>query len=165
MAGRVSREAHGNHGPTLVHVPIPSSEELVCGTCGSWLAPLLIGADDNDIVHGDATSGDANITPAPQPQSTARKPPAAKKASLTPRKATPKPGLTHFKDVRRLVRAEMLARIPGMNRAKARAVVEALPSGTMSMIMTLSSGELAAIPVGGGRLGTDLAQALKRVVS
>jgi len=60
----------------------------------------------------------------------------------------------------------MLARIPGMNRAKARAVVERLPTNTMSSIMALSSGELAATSLdGGSRLGPELAQAIKRIVS
>lgn len=75
-----------------------------------------------------------------------------------------KPGVTHFKSVRRVVRVEMLAKIPGMNRAKALAVVEALPDATMSAIMDLTCGELAAVNVGNSCLGAELAQALKKVV-
>ena len=59
----------------------------------------------------------------------------------------------------------MLAKVPGMNRAKAKAVVEALHTNTLSAIMAAPSSELAAISVGGSRLGADLAQALKRVIS
>ena len=103
--------------------------------------------------------------PQPQPQPPARKQPAKVAAHVKPRRASLKPGICHFKAVRRTVRAEMLAQIPGMNRAKARAVIDALPNGTLSAIMALPSGELAAISVGSGRVGTDLAQALKKVVS
>ena len=55
----------------------------------------------------------------------------------------------------------------GAAQVRARAVVERLPNQTMSTIMALPSGELAAIPVGtgGASLGQDLAQALKKVVS
>ena len=59
----------------------------------------------------------------------------------------------------------MLSKIPGMSRLKARAVVAFLPNSTMSAIMTCPSDELAAIPVGSGRLGKEVAVALKKVVS
>ena len=158
-----ARDEESALSPSIGHVRATLGEDLVCGTCGLPLAPLLVGADDDDKDTGD-TESEADIRPAPQPQPTARKQPA-KVANVKPRRAALKPGICHFKAVRRTVRAEMLAQIPGMNRAKARAVIDALPNGTLSAIMALPSGELAAISVGSGRLGTDLAQALKKVVS
>ena len=161
---RETREGEPAQSPSLGHVHSVVGEDLVCGTCGSRLAHLLIGVDDDDKDSSDATSDAADTRPAPQPQPTARKQPA-KVANVKPRRAALKPGITHSKAVRRAVRVEMLAQIPGMNRSKARAVIEALPTGTMGSIMALSRGELGSIPVGSGRLGTDLALALKRVVS
>ena len=126
------------------------------------IEPLIVGNDGAD----DEEESLSIVTPAPAPAPAPAPPPVAKQAKATARRPTPKPGLTHFKEVRRLVRVEMLAQVPGMNRARARAVVERLPNRTMSAIIALPTGELAAIPVGSGKsLGPDLAQALKKVVS
>ena len=143
-------------------------DDLVCFTCGSKIAPLIVFGDDGVDEAADVSESlPDNATPPPPPPPPPRQPPVAKQAKATARRPTPKPGLTHFKEVRRLVRVEMLARIPGFNRARARAVVERLPNQTMSAIIALPTIELAAIPVGtgGARLGTDIAQALKKVVS
>ena len=160
-------ECTGAFGHTREVVPA-LGDDLVCFTCGSRIAPLIVfGEDGVDEAADVSESHPETSTPPPPPPPPPRHPPAAKhEARATPKRPVPKPGLTHFKEVRRLVRVEMLARIPGMNRAKARAVVERLPTNTMSSIMALSSGELAATPLGGGsRLGPELAQAVKKIVS
>ena len=149
------------HSPRDMAPAAGFGDDLVCPTCGSRIEPLIVvgndGADDEQESLADIA------TPPPPPP---RQPPVAKQARATTRRPTPKPGLTRFKEVRRLVRVEMLARVPGMNRAKARAVVERLPTNTMSAIVALSSDELAATSLGGGRrLGQELAQAVKKVVS
>ena len=159
-------ECTGAFGHTRRVVPAALGDDLVCFTCGSKIAPLLVFGDDGvDEAAGVSESLPGTVTPPPPPPPP-RQPPVAKQEKATARRPTPKPGLTHFKEVRRLVRVEMLARIPGMNRAKAGAVVARLPNRTMSAIVSLPTGELAAIPVGtSGSLGPDLAQALKKVVS
>ena len=166
----MAHECTGAFGHTREVVPPALGDDLVCFTCGSRIAPLLVFGDDAvDEAAEVSESRPDTVTPPPPPPPPPRQPhpPAAKQeARATPKRPVPKPGLTHFKEVRRLVRVEMLARIPGMNRAKARAVVERLPTNTMSSIMALSSGELAATPLGGGsRLGPELAQAVKKIVS
>ena len=146
--------------------PAGALDDLVCFTCGSRIEPLIVvgndGADEEEESLAIVTPPPAPAPPPPPPPPR-RQPPVAKQV----RRLTPKPGLTHFKAVRHLVRVEMLARVPGMNRARARAVVERLPNRTMSAIISLPTGELAATPVGTGgtSLGPDLAQALKRVLS
>ena len=128
--------------------------DLTCPTCGSQIGPLL-GVDNESIA--DTTSDADGAKPARKP---------ALKAKLKPRRAKPKPGLLHFRAVRQAVRIEMLARVPGMNRPKARAVVEALPGATMSAIMRISVEDLADIEVGDEeQLGDDVALALKRAVA
>ena len=161
-------ECTGAFGHTHQVVPDSLGDDLVCFTCGSKIAPLIVFGDDGVDKAADVSESlPDTATPPPPPPPPPRQPPVAKQAKAAVRRPAPKPGLTHFKEVRRLVRVEMLARVPGMNRAKARAVVETLPNRTFSALMALSSGELAAIPVGtgGARLGPDLAQALKKVVS
>ena len=160
-------ECTGAFGHTRQVVPDALGADLVCFTCGSKIAPLIVfGEDGVDEAADVSESHPETSTPPPPPPPPPKHPPAAKQAKATDRRPTPKPGLTHFKEVRRLVRVEMLARVPGMNRAKARAVVERLPTNTMSAIMALTSGELASTSLGGGsRLGPELAQAIKRIVS
>ena len=159
-------ECTGAFGHTRQVVPDALGDDLVCFTCGSKIAPLIVFGDDG-IDEAADVSESLPDTATPPPPPPPRQPPVAKQAKAAVRRPTPKPGLTHFKEVRRLVRVEMLARIPGFNRARARAVVERLPNQTMSAIIALPTIELAAIPVGtsGASLGPDLAQALKKVVS
>ena len=68
-------------------------------------------------------------------------------------------------------RQEMIATIPGWNRARARAVLDACQDGTFAEVVSLSSNELARILVAGEpglakdtELKTDLVKALKRVI-
>ena len=163
----MAHECTGAFGHTREVVPAALGDDLVCFTCGSRIAPLIAFGDDGVNDEQESLADIVTPPPAPAPPPPPpRQPPVAKQAKATTRRPTPKPGLTHFKEVRRLVRVEMLARVPGMNRAKARAVVERLPTNTMSAIMALSIGELAATSLGGGsRLGAELAQAVKKVVS
>ena len=126
-------------------------------------------AEDNEDLRTECT-GDESSSESPPEKKAAKKPTPAKKPAVD-RSATPrglkrfKPGVTQVKEVRKAIRVEMLACIPGWNRARARAVIDAHPSGTLREIMGSSLGHLACIKIGqSSTLGTELAQALQLVI-
>ena len=114
-------------------------------------------------MYEDNPKEQAKPSPAPQPAPAARPRPA--------KRPRVKPTIVHSKVVRRAVRQEMIATIPGWNRARARAVLDACADGTFAEVVGLSSNELARILVAGEpglakdtELKTDLVKALKRVI-
>ena len=112
----------------------------------------------------DSPKEQTKPSPAPKPAQAVR--PA--KPSTRPRA---KPTIVHSKAVRRAVRQEMIACIPGWNRARARAVIDACMDGTFAEVVSMSSNELARILVAAEpgltkdtELKADLVKALKRVI-
>ena len=151
------------------------SDDLTCVVCGSSLIHMIHVAGNDDGVgsleglHDDTEANEvsqeqAKPSPAPQPV------PAAKPTRPAKRPRA-KPTIVHSKTVRRAVRQEMIACIPGWNRARARAVLDACQDGTFAEVVSLSSNELARILVAAepglakdSELNADLVKALKRVI-
>ena len=111
----------------------------VCPMCGtSVLASMLAGATDTE------------------------------KEQATPKQRKPRyipaPDTTKLSEVRRAVRIELLAKIPGCNRAIATAILAVFPNSTFSRIVTAPDDELANIQVGRKTLGRERAAAVKRIV-
>ena len=144
--------------------------KIECPTCGCELLCLATSvAEDNEDLRTECT-GDESSSESPPEKKAAKKPTPAKKPAVD-RSATPrglkrfKPGVTQVKEIRKAIRVEMLACIPGWNRARARAVIDAHPSGTLREIMGSPLGHLACIKIGqSSTLGTELAQALQLVI-
>lgn len=128
-----------------------------CPTCGCEL--LCLATSDKE--DGE----DRELSPTPPSKRKAEEK-AEKDRKRPPRGLKRfKPGVTKVKEVRKAIRVEMLACIPGWNRLKARKVIDAHPTGTLGEIMQSSLGQLARIKVGqSATLGTSLAEALQFVV-
>ena len=136
-----------------------------CPTCGSELLR---------IAHADREQEcetELHCEPGLSPPTAATKSKAVEKPKTARKKPEPKglkrfkPSVTSIKEVRKAVRVEMLACIPGWNRSKARYVIDAHPTGTLGEIMDSTLGQLARVKIGQSTtLGTELAQALLFVV-
>ena len=148
-------------------------EDLTCMVCGTSLVHM-IHVPGNDDGAGEEQRDDngasevpkERVKPSPVPQPAL----AAKPVRLSKRPRA-KPTIVYSKVVRRAVRQEMIASIPGWNRARARAVLGACQDGTFAEVVGLSSNELARILAVAEpglakdtELKTDLVNALKRVI-
>ena len=138
-----AEQAASNQGEEDVVPSVPlhicdiRHDSLVCKFCGSSLRALV---EDG---AGDGAQSDVM---------------SKHELPKKPRKykEKPKPGIVKHKAVRKLVRVEMIAKIPGFNRPKARAVVESYPTLTEIINTPL---ELLALDI-----DYPLAEALKRVI-
>ena len=96
-------ECTGAFGHTRQVVPDALGADLVCFTCGSKIAPLIVFGDDGVDEAADVSESlSATATPPPPPPPPPRQQSAAKQARAAPKRPAAKPGLTHFKEVRRL---------------------------------------------------------------
>lgn len=160
----------------------PEAEEsLRCEACGLLLLPMLkvAGNDDKEETRSNMSTmeardhgvmgddGDLHESVVKSLNEQAKKQPA-KQPILKPRL---RPGVVHAKAVRKVVRQEMIACIPGFNRARARAVVEAFPNSTFTEIMSASPSELSSVLaaaektlVKDSELRSGLVKALRRVL-
>ena len=131
-------------------------------TCFETIPPCLRTKAGNMVLR--VSQEQAKPSPAPQPAPAV----VPTRPSKRPRA---KPTIVHSKAVRRAVRQEMVACIPGWNRARARAVLDACQDGTFAEVVSLPSSELARILMAGEpglakdtELKADLVKALKRVI-
>jgi len=146
--------------------PCDAGGRVECPTCGSELLRIANAAREQDGEEEE------NEEPDPSPPPTAAtKSKAVEKPKTARKKPEPrglkrfKPGVTSVKEVRKAIRVEMLACIPGWNRTKARCVIDAHPTGTLGEIMGSTLGQLARVQISQSTtLGTELAQALLFVV-
>ena len=122
----------------IFHMRDIRPDPLVCQFCGSSLRALVeAGASDSTSKSDVSTKYEVSKTPRKY-------------------KEKPRPGIVKDEAVRRLVRTEMIARIPGFNRPKARAVVAAYP--------TLGAIRKTPFEVLAMEFGQPLAEALKLVI-
>lgn len=77
------------------------------------------------------------------------------------RKSKVKPSALREHAQRLVVRRALYCQVPGINRVRAEAIVQAYP--TVSALMHADVNALAAIPIKKSPLGMELAVALKRV--
>ena len=147
------------------------SNDLPCPTCGLPLRNLISRGEVEET--GECEDEDSqqaenqSMKDADDRQSNERTKKRPSESKTTPRKHALKPGVVHYRSVRRAVREEMIARIPGFNRARARSVVARFPDATFSNIAGTPVHVLSGIQVGKMNLGLgdELAKALKRVIS
>ena len=150
-------------------------DDLTCVVCGSSLIHMIHVAGNDDGLGSQEEPHDdieCNEVPAEQAKpGRAPQPAPAAKPTRSCKRPRAKPTIVHSKVVRRAVRQEMIATIPGWNRARARAVLDACQDGTFEEVVSLSSNEVARILVAGEpglakdtELKTDLVKALKRVI-
>jgi hypothetical protein len=119
---------------TTTHVD--GAEDAMCPTCGSSIFASVLTGEEKE--------------PAPPKQ---RKP-----------RHVPAPGVTKIPEVRRAVRIECLAKIPGCNRPIAAAILAVFPTSTFSRITAASVDDLANIQIRHKTLGRERASAIKNVV-
>ena len=150
-------------------------EDLTCAVCGSSLIHMIhVAGNDDGVGSQEEPHDDIECNEVPPEQakpSRAHQSAPAAKPTRSCKRPRAKPTIVHSKVVRRAVRQEMIATIPGWNRARARAVLDACQDGTFAEVVSLSSNELARILVAGEpglakdtELKTDLVKALKRVI-
>ena len=106
---------------------------------------------------GEAEAGSERSSSPPSPKSS--------DASGEPKQRQPKmlPSALRRNASRLMVRKAMLAAIPGINRARAEAIVDKYPS--LRALMNATERELAALTIKKGPLGNELAVAILRVLS
>ena len=170
-------ERHATQDPGVDAQRDRVGEDLTCAVCGTSLIPMLQvvgnsdGATESQRVHDhnelnvaeeNPTEGQVETSPTRQPDKSSSKP---------VRRARLKPTITRSIAVRRAVRQEMIACIPGFTRARAQAVLEASEDGAFEGLVSLSSDELCRVLVTaepalkrGSELKADLVKALKRVI-
>ena len=149
-----------------------AGEDLTCSVCGSSLLPMIEVAGNSDGLEshtGDRNDhvDEVNQAVPVEPGSASR----AAKPSRSTKSLRPKPSIVHSKAVRCAVRVEMLACIPGFNRARARALMGASQDGTFAGVASLSPHTLARILAEAEpglakdpELKVGLVKALKRVL-
>ena len=175
----------GDRGAIVTNVLSPEADEdLRCQACGLPLLPLLQVAGNDDKTHGDVTHDDdvcSNVGSASERHrgvmaggdlledgALRAKKKDTKRSTAKPRLG---PGVVHAKAVRKVVRQEMIACIPGWNRKRARAVVEAFSNNTFMEITKASPDELNRVLAAAEKtlledseLRSGLVKALKRVL-
>lgn len=170
-------ERHATQDPGVDAQRDRVGEDLTCTVCGTSLVPMLqvVGREEAVETHKEEHRLSAmNVAEASaeeeQPEPTASTS-TREKSSKPTRRVRLKPTITRSTAVRRAVRQEMIACIPGFTRARAQAVLDASEDGTFAGLVSLSSEELCRVLVAAepalkrdSELRADLVKALKRVI-
>ena len=174
---------------TLTRPPLKSCSKgagrmLLCEQCGSLIggvtnhahesdvappAPKVVKLSDVSLKQPVVPKALAVVAPAVQAAGPPPSPPSSVSSSKEPsepskpkaRKAPLKPWHLRLHKQRLVVRRAIYCQVPGINRVRAEAIVEAYP--TISALMRADVKSLAAIPIKNAPLGMGLAEALKRV--
>ena len=171
-------ERHATQDPGVDAQRDRVGEDLTCAVCGTSLIPILQVVGNNDgatesqrEVHDHHELNMAEESPAEGQVETSPTRQPDKSSSKPVRRARLKPTITRSIAVRRAVRQEMVACIPGFTRARAQAVLDASEDGTFEGLVSLSSDELCRVLVAAepglkrdSELKCDLVKALKRVI-
>ena len=131
-------------------------EHAECPTCGTLIDPLL-----------PSVNTELDLDTEKDEEATAKKEEPPKPKAATARRARApnvKQNIVRLKAARQLVRRNMLACVPGIGLVKAKAIIDAFPTGTLLEIMNSDASTLKGLGNGRSKVTSEDAAAIKRVL-